>query len=375
MTTRQRWRFGALGAYAALLAITISALGAFAARIDDRLGANYTAAASDIVRGQHEASVLYRASETFLRRPTRENQQRILRVLGTIESRAGITRDSFARLGLSDAARAEGVAEFEYVLGLLPRLRALTEVARTAPDPEIRLALRELAAEIENGLAYTYSTLHRLNHAASATQRRLVRLLSATVIGLTGLMLLIIGALLWSTHKMSTQRGMLQRLAVTDALTGLSNRRALVQRLEAALAERARNRQPVSLALMDIDHFKRINDQDGHPEGDRVLEELGRRLPALVRGGDTVARIGGEEFGVLMPDTDAGGAYALCERIRTNLASHSVLLPNDVPRLTVSIGVTTTRTDEPARFDALYTRADKALYKAKREGRNRVVHA
>lgn len=371
MTPRQGWRIALVAGYLLLATATISTISLYSLRVGDQVGAAYTAAASNIVRGQHETSMLRHAIEDFLHDPTPRLEQRIQRVLDNIENHAETARNSFTRLGLTDAAQDEALASFERVLARLPRLRTLTAAALA--DPERRDEFRALAADVENTLAFVYSTLHRLNHEAAAERQDMVRVLSITVIGLGILLLVIVAALLWSVDKMLGQREALERLTVTDILTGLPNRRALLQNAQHLLAQQPAKDQPVSLALLDLDHFKRINDRAGHPEGDRTLEEIGRRLTAFVRSRDTVARLGGEEFGLLMPDTDAEGARTLCERIREDIEHHFSALTADGNRLTISVGVAASRNGETVRFDTLYARADEALYEAKRQGRNRVV--
>lgn len=371
MTTRHRWRIALVAGYLLLTTATIGAISLYAQRVGDQAGAAYTAAASNIVRGQHEASMLRYATEDFLHDPTPRLERRIQRVLDNIENHAGTTRNGLRRLELPQTAQAEALASFDRVLDRLPHLSSLATAALT--EPEVRDEFRTLAMDVENTLAFAYSTLHRLNHEAAAEHQDLMRVLSGMVIGLGALLLLIVAALLWSVDKMLGQREALEALTVTDILTGLPNRRALLQNAQNLLAQQSQHGQPVSLALLDIDHFKRVNDRAGHPEGDRTLEEIGRRLAAFVRGRDTVARLGGEEFGLLMPDTDAEGAHALCERIRKDIEQHIGTLTADGNRLTVSVGVATSHKGEAVRFDTLYARADEALYKAKRQGRNRVV--
>ncbi len=371
MTPRQRWRIALVAGYLLLATATISAISLYAARVSSHVGAPYTAAASNVVRGQHEANMLRYAIEDFLHDPTPRLEQRIQRVLDNIENHADTARNSFSRLELTDAAQAKALSSLERVHERLPRLRALTTAALT--EPELRDQFRTLATEVENTLAFVYSTLHQLNHEAAANRRDMVQALSATVVGLGVLLLVIVAALLWSVDKMLGQREALERLTVTDILTGLPNRRALLQSAQRLLVRQRPEGQPISLALLDVDHFKRVNDRAGHPQGDRMLEEMGRRLATFVRSGDTVARLGGEEFGLLMPDTDAAGAQALAERIREDIERHFSGLTEDGDQLTVSVGVATSRDSEAVQFDTLYARADEALYKAKREGRNRVV--
>jgi diguanylate cyclase (GGDEF)-like protein len=166
--------------------------------------------------------------------------------------------------------------------------------------------------------------------------------------------------------------GELERLAGTDALSGLSNRRAFTEFGETALANATRSQRPCSIVMIDIDHFKSVNDRLGHAAGDTVIRALGAALAGEVRVGERAGRIGGEEFAVILPDGGSEQAMALAQRVQTVVRS---MRPRagDVPiEVTVSIGVASTQ-GEPCTLDVLLARADKALYAAKRAGRNRTV--
>jgi diguanylate cyclase (GGDEF)-like protein len=163
-------------------------------------------------------------------------------------------------------------------------------------------------------------------------------------------------------------RDKLSRQASTDPLTGIANRRTFHERLSAEIARAHRYGRPLSLVLIDLDHFKAINDQHGHPAGDRVLVLFAQLLSAYSREGELVARIGGEEFAWLMPETDQHGAYAAAERVRT--ASESTPL-GDVGTVTLSAGVGSSENTGDA--DALVRDTDRALYWAKHGGRNMTV--
>ena len=157
--------------------------------------------------------------------------------------------------------------------------------------------------------------------------------------------------------------------ASQDPLTGLPNRRLMMERLSAEVALSPRRQSPFALALLDIDHFKSVNDSFGHDVGDYVLVEIARAMNEAVRSYDVCARWGGEEFLILLPEAGTG-APEVCERVR--LAIETLPLVAATNRtVTASIGVTTFQSGE----DVLETikRADSALYNAKREGRNRVV--
>ena len=154
--------------------------------------------------------------------------------------------------------------------------------------------------------------------------------------------------------------------AMTDGLTGLANRRALDQAMVQALATAQRSERPFAVVMVDVDHFKSINDRHGHRMGDATLIAFGQRLRTGLRAQDQAFRYGGEEFSVLMPDTDAPAALASAERLRGRVATPS---SEAMMGLTASFGIAIWRTDDSA--DALFGRADRALYRAKRLGRNR----
>lgn len=160
------------------------------------------------------------------------------------------------------------------------------------------------------------------------------------------------------------------KLARTDALTALPNRRQFFRTAEAALAESRRSGRPLALLALDVDHFKRINDQGGHQLGDTVLREVAQCCRASLRASDLAARIGGEEFALLLPATDLAQARQLAERLRQDIAT--LQLPAAV---TVSIGCAELTPEMPHSVDALLARADEALYAAKDAGRNRVSSA
>ena len=164
--------------------------------------------------------------------------------------------------------------------------------------------------------------------------------------------------------------------ALVDALTGLTNRKGFDQAISDCLSEVAQGKPGPCLLMLDIDHFKRLNDTYGHLFGDRVLASLGQLLKANVKGRDTAARYGGEEFAVLLPETPLKGAVGLAEILRRLIAGGRVKrIDRDetIGNITVSIGVAEFHAGEPAA--ELIGRADQALYASKAQGRNRVTSA
>lgn len=165
----------------------------------------------------------------------------------------------------------------------------------------------------------------------------------------------------------------LRKKAYHDFLTEVCNRRSFVSELDRELARLRRSKGKATVALLDIDHFKRVNDTFGHPVGDRVLREFAGTVAGQCRQNDVVARLGGEEFAVLLPDTDLAAARAWAERVRTQVAGAVFDGSNEV-RLTVSVGLVPI--DETrATFETITKNADNALYEAKRLGRNCIVAA
>jgi len=162
----------------------------------------------------------------------------------------------------------------------------------------------------------------------------------------------------------------LMHLATHDVLTGLPNRRAFGQMLEKAVRA-AREGSPSTLALLDLDHFKAVNDQHGHSQGDDVLRATAHTLRDALRTDDEAARLGGEEFGVILRGTCAADASALVDRLRNAIAAQRWNLPE--LRVTTSIGYTELLADESVDARSALRRADEALYEAKEDGRDRIV--
>jgi diguanylate cyclase len=165
-----------------------------------------------------------------------------------------------------------------------------------------------------------------------------------------------------------------QREVNTDGLTGIANRKCFDYRLRAAIDESLLTQRPLSLLLADIDHFKSFNDTFGHPVGDKVLKLVAQVLAKSVKGRDLPARYGGEEFGIILPQTDIVGATSLAEQLRATVAGNRIRLKpsgQNLGGITMSIGCAQYRPGETP--SSLVERTDEALYRAKREGRNRVV--
>ncbi|MCU0756268.1 MAG: GGDEF domain-containing protein [Xanthomonadales bacterium] len=169
-----------------------------------------------------------------------------------------------------------------------------------------------------------------------------------------------------------------QQAATHDALTGVANRRALAEVLSQAVAGARRSGRPLALLMIDVDHFKRVNDRYGHGVGDLVLVGLTQRIRAGLRSSDLLARYGGEEFVVLLPDSSTDGALRLAEQLRESIAATAIVAGEMQVPLSISVGVharvpSPTQGNPRVTGEAILDAADRALFAAKRAGRNRVA--
>ncbi len=176
---------------------------------------------------------------------------------------------------------------------------------------------------------------------------------------------LLVGLLVHALRRRAEQDRALARI---DPLTDVWNARAFQERVDLEIGRARRNERPLTIAYIDLDGFKEVNDRAGHEGGDAVLREAAATLTQSVRGADTVSRLGGDEFALLLPDTDHAGATALLERIRSAIAARMLDLGHPV---TASIGGVSFAT-APSDVSAAISRADEAMYVAKRGGKNRV---
>lgn len=184
-------------------------------------------------------------------------------------------------------------------------------------------------------------------------------------------------------HDIRTQKKMQQKLhnlATTDELTKLYNRRHFLKVSKSELIRSRRYKRPVSFLLIDLDHFKKVNDSYGHQAGDEILIQAARIFTETLRDNDVVARYGGEEFTALLPEIDEFGALQTADRLRENIAALTVSFNGNEIHITASIGISTcsnerytTTEDDDILLEKLLSESDKALYKAKEEGRNKVV--
>jgi diguanylate cyclase len=367
-------RFGGRLALAfALLATLLALVTAFyLAEARRHVGADYTAMVTDVVRAQDDTYTLRMTLDSLRDTPHGHHLDQLEERLTLIARRIDGIRHLLERSDVPLSGYAPMLEALDLAEARLPDMEREIRARSEAGEGEDLDTLLTLGAEVEEELAWAYSELNELLHAASAEQRRMMERLSLAVILLVGLLLLVVGALMLALLRILQQRETLRHQSETDALTGLANRRKIYAAAEQELARGRRGEGPLGLVLIDLDHFKEINDRFGHPTGDAVLKAFARTLRDAVREVDYPVRMGGEEFAILMPDTDLAGATRLAERIRA--ATEALALPGRARdhTLTASLGVTAS--DEATEhFDQLFSRADQLLYLAKSRGRNHVA--
>jgi diguanylate cyclase (GGDEF)-like protein len=330
------------------------------------------------------------ALATLERASVLQRQTPDARLHAQIQLARGIALHRVRRLSASADALEEALAVFRKADSLTELRATYTEQASVLADmgnwrdayDHLAKAKETAERQFRNQIDQRFTTLKvefdtaskekenalllRENEANQKTleQERRARSLQATVIGLIVVLAALLATL--AVYQWRTTRRM-RALAMTDELTGVPNRRALLTRL-APLVE-APNGRTHAMLITDIDHFKSINDQHGHPEGDEALKLVAARLRAEVREPAFIGRLGGEEFAVVVPDSDAESARQLAERFRESVMAIDSRRWLADRRLTVSIGLTISKVsgDTPSH---MLQRADAALYDAKRSGRN-----
>lgn len=175
-----------------------------------------------------------------------------------------------------------------------------------------------------------------------------------------------------SALRFKTHQDKLKELAMKDGLTELYNHRVLIELFVKEYEKQLKLKKGICFAMLDIDFYKKINDNFGHTSGDIVLREISSIIKGFVRCCDIVGRYGGEEFGIVFPDIELGEALRLCEMIRKNIEEHEFNVRNQSIRVTISIGICYKSAKEHIKYNEMIEKADKALYKAKNSGRNRV---
>ncbi len=286
-----------------------------------------------------------------------------------------------------DSARANGVPLGDELVHTLYRRHILDAAANAAH--QVSDGLRAVIDEVGQSASETGERVTEFTAALQAKSGRIASLGAPAALGAEIDALLSdsrdAGASLAAlSQRLQTATAELEALraeldlakvqATMDSLTGAANRRGFDETIEALLREHQAGDAGPSVVLIDLDHFKQINDQYGHVFGDTVLKSVALAIRSCVKGRDLVARYGGEEFVVLLPGTALAGASALAEQIRATIAGARIrrgAKHESVGNITVSLGVASWKPGEA--LETLIDRADQALYRSKREGRNRVT--
>lgn len=250
------------------------------------------------------------------------------------------------------------------------RERAIEVVRHGTMDEGLAMIDKHIDGIIETERVHM-SSLKRHANKVITTLLRFIYLMSAAGIFLLVLAVTSAMALRRSFARERDHRDELQKRADTDELTGVANRRQLLSVLDKRIAEARLNGTPLSFAMFDLDKFKRVNDTYGHAVGDRAIRHVVRTALRMVRVNDLIGRLGGEEFGIILPKADETNAFTVCDRLRKRLRDEGMPLDEQQKLwLTISSGIACLTNEDDAA--SLIERADKALYTAKRDGRDQV---
>lgn len=362
-----RWRLASV--FAVILMVLTTSLGSYVYSVCQRASTDYTPLISDIVMAQQATPQLQAALEEGTRQSSSQQLDYIAYFIALSRQHLNNIRTSIENHRYLTPKVDHLDSHFDELNSHLTHLNQ--QVTEAQQHPELIEPLQRGAMVIGSHQAWLYTQLLDEVHGVAQRQHTLMQRLSIAVSVLLGLVISVTLILCMMVVNLHRQRKLMQKLVLTDALTGLYNRRHLGNVAFAALTHAKRHKTPLSLLLIDIDHFKRINDSYGHPVGDEVLRQLSDRLQYLSRPSDTLARIGGEEFGLLMPNTNTHDALQAADRLRREVENMPIKGTDLAYNLTISIGVTTSAAGENT-FERLYCFADQALYQAKANGRNRV---
>jgi diguanylate cyclase (GGDEF)-like protein len=327
-------------------------------------------AANETVRG--ERGYLLTSNREFLQ-PYDYGRTQLAQALAQLE---GLTRDNppqADRVAMLHALSDQFLATVAQIVALEQNGQHSAAV-RHVRTGEGRLAILAMLKQLDAIEAVERELLAQRNAVTASAERRLRNLI--TLLGSIGVLLLALGvfatfALRRSLAREAMTSAELRRLATTDELTGLANRRELFASLDRMIATARRSGRPLSLAILDIDCFKLVNDLHGHPAGDEVIRRVSEMALAMMREQDLVGRLGGEEFVIVFPDCEATFALSASERLREGIAALPILLPNGKAlQITLSFGVAQLHTADDR--TTLIARADEALYRAKKGGRDQV---
>jgi diguanylate cyclase (GGDEF)-like protein len=300
--------------------------------------------------------------------PTMSSPSRVL-LVSSAGSQRSADRALFEGAGLA-VTEAGSLAEARAQLEAQPDLLLID---RTLPDGDGLDLLQEVKSGSDEFLPVVISGPGETAQRVAALQAGADECLSRPIDGAE--LLARARALLRLKTTHDRVRGVqreLERMVVSDSLTGLFNRRALIDRLNGEFARVGRYRTPMALAMIDLDGFKPINDTYGHLFGDQVLRAVGGAILRSVRTLDIPARYGGDEFVLVLPQTDAAGALRVCERILKNVTALEFSPAGETVKLTASLGIGFHPSEDVATPEDLLRAADDALYRAKRAGKNRV---
>ncbi len=279
--------------------------------------------------------------------------------------------DEFERFALEEFERGSTEIYLEEQHGDATYFRYMSSLKTTEQCLQCHAKQGYKVGDVRGGISVTFD-ISPIKRALKTNQTVILVLIVVSAVLIIGIFCLFTLRLMKQLHSAHAE---IEKLAITDELTGIANRRYFMQRFEEEVDRARRYGSSLAMVMIDIDHFKDVNDTHGHPVGDMVLQEVTRLLAANIRTSDLIARYGGEEFAILIPAMTVKDAAQAAEKLRLIIEVNDLALEGPSVKVTVSAGVAdfdSIRNEEGNLRDKLLRHADKALYVAKANGRNRV---
>lgn len=337
-----------------------------------QLRADFFSLSVQVERLQPQHKAFQQAVSAYLEAPAPTTRATIERTAQAILNRIDVISFHFDTVPFESPLKTSIVEELVVLTQSMTTVRDLAAGEATIDAP----ALEDMALQIDDSNLYIFTENQTFTQEKSVEQKRNLELFARLIMILLALTLAALAALLFAFFKIQAQRSAMEKVAITDDLTALFNRRHFNTVYPIMFAHAKRQGAVLSLLMIDIDEFKAYNDAFGHAEGDIILQLTAAVIRNVAsRTNDLTFRLGGEEFGCLIETKDKNDARAIAEEIRRSIAARNLdHAPNTSHGvITASIGLAGLPDDDIATPDDLFKRADDALYRAKDQGRNCVV--
>ncbi|WP_175384076.1 GGDEF domain-containing protein [Marinomonas spartinae] len=333
------------------------------------LGSNFTALVIDVMQAEEDAHLLKRALMQLKSNSPYFDSNELKAISLRMQYRFPIIDRKMQKSSFEPATYQPYTKKLQMLKSLLPELGKRIEAFQK--DPSNKAPLVDLLTTFDVDMSFAYNELHTIIQVNSDIERRLKNKLTLLIWGLVFAFLCTLFALCLAITHLYSKREELTIQSNVDHLTQLPNRRFIAEKTQEFLSEAP---DFIGLAILDLDHFKKVNDLFGHPAGDEALKAIANIIKQYTTPPHIAARLGGEEFCILFTDISERKANTICEDIRQAVEETNIPINNTSTQVTISVGLyCQANTCDAQAFRHIYQMADNALYLAKKQGRNQVV--